>query len=103
MIGPGSDKNEWVIHLFPVFPNTLPKGLLAGESIIEGGYAAFVTDNSTGDTLDAMPGVQAFPRQVTALDAARRRHKDVSRRRRRLAPVDRAKSVWRARLGAVVR
>ena len=50
-----------------------------------------------------MPGVQTFPRQVTALDAARRRHKDMSRRRRRLAPVDRAKSVWRARLGAVVR
>ena len=90
-------------HLFPVFPNALSEGLLAGEPVVEGGDAAFVADHSAGDALHPVPGVEALASKITALDAARGGNEDVSSGRGRLAPVDRPKGVWRAGFGAVVR
>jgi len=89
--------------LFPVFADALPESLLAREPVVEGGDAAFVADDSAGNTLDPVPGVEALASQVTALNAARGGNEDVSSGRGSLAPLDRPKSIWGAWFGAVVR
>ena len=91
------------IHLFPVFPNALPESLLARESVIESGDAAFVADHSAGNALDPVPSVKALASKITALDAARGGNEYVSSGRGRLAPVNCPKGVWRAGFGTVVR
>lgn len=89
--------------LFPVFPDALPESLLAREPVVKGGDAAFVADDSAGNTLHPVAGVKALPSKVAAFDAARGGNEDVSSGRGSLAPVDCSKGVWGARFGTVVR
>lgn len=91
------------IHLFPVFPDALPEGLLAREPVVEGGDAAFVADDSAGHALHPVAGVEALASKITALDAARGGDEYVSRGRGGLAPVNCPKGVRGARFGAIVR
>lgn len=89
--------------LFPVFPDALPESLLAREPVGEGGDAAFVADDSAGNTLHTVAGVEALASKITALDAARGGDEYVSSGRGGLAPVNCPKGVRGARFGAIVR
>ena len=64
-------------NLLPVFPDTLPEGLLAREPVVESGDAAFMADNAAGDALDPVPGVETLASKVAALQAAGGGNEDV--------------------------
>lgn len=89
-------------RLFPVLPDALAEGLLAGEPIVEGGDAALVADNPTGHALDPVARVQALGCQVAAVQAARGGHEDVGSGGGRVAPVHKPEGVGGAGLGAII-
>ena len=70
-------ENQSVTNLLPVFPDTLPESLLAREPVVESGDAAFMADDSAGDALDPVPGVETLASKVAALEAARGGNEDV--------------------------
>ena len=62
-----------------------------------------MADDSAGDALDPVPGVETLASKVAALEAARGGDEDVGCCGGRLAPVNCSEGVWRTRFGAVVR
>ena len=70
-------ENQSFTNLLPVFPDTLPESLLAREPVVESGDAAFMADDTAGDALDPVPGVETLPSKVAALEAARGGDEDV--------------------------
>lgn len=90
-------------HLFSIFPDALSESLLARKPVVERGNASLVADDPARHALHSVAALEALRSQVTALHAARGRHKDVRRRGGRVAPVHSAKGIGGARFGAIVR